>query len=82
MANCGECWALPGDECVYTTAPVSVPVTPGTPVQPVRGYHVARLVRAYRRGLISGPDLDAVLAELVVFTNATVVYDEAPDGAR
>ena len=29
-ANCGECWALPGDECVFTTAPVSVPVTPGT----------------------------------------------------
>ena len=40
--NCGECWAIPGDECVYTSAPVSVPVTPGTPVRPVRGYHVAR----------------------------------------
>jgi hypothetical protein len=34
-ANCGHCWAAPGDECVYTTAPVSVPVTPSTPVSPV-----------------------------------------------
>ena len=26
---------MPGDECVYTT----VPVTPGTPMRPARGYH-------------------------------------------
>ena len=32
QANCGECWARPGDECVFTSVPVSVPVTPGTPV--------------------------------------------------
>ena len=81
QANCGECWAFPGDECVYTTVPVSVPVTPGTAVQPVRGYHVARFGRAMRRGLISGTDLIAILQDLVVFTSATVVYD-APDGAR
>ena len=80
-ANCGECWALPGDECVYTTAPVSVPVTPGTPVRPVRGFHVARFGRAMRRGLISGPDLLAVLGTLDAFTTATVICD-APDGAR
>jgi hypothetical protein len=80
-ANCGECWALPGDECVFTTAPVSVPVTPGTPVQPVRGYHVARFGRAMRRGLISGPDLIAVLETLDAFTSGTVVYDETPGGS-
>jgi hypothetical protein len=75
-ATCGECWALPGDECVYTTAPASVPVTPGTPVRPVRGFHVARFGRAMRRGLISGQDLMAVLATLPAFTTATVVWDE------
>ena len=84
--DCGECGALPGDECVYTTVPVSVPVTRSTPVRPVRGYHVARLSRAFRRGLISGPDLVAVLQDTVVFTTATVIYDpvgtDAGGGAR
>jgi hypothetical protein len=82
QANCGECWALPGDECVFTTVPASVPATPGTPVRPARGYHVARFGRAMRRGLISGPDLIAVLETLDAFTSATVVYDQAPGGAR
>ena len=81
LVNCGACWAFPGDECVYTTAPVSVPVNPGTPVLPVRGFHVARFGRALRRGLISGPDLIAVLQALDAFTNDTVVYDDTPDGA-
>ena len=63
LANCGECWQVPG--------------TPCTP----EGDHVARFGRAMRRGLISGPDLIAVLQALVVFTNDTVVHD-APDGAR
>jgi hypothetical protein len=81
QANCGECWAFPGDECIYTTVPVSVPVTPGTPVQPVRGYHVARFGRAARRGLLSGAGLVAILGTLDAFTTATVIYD-APDGAR
>ena len=75
-ATCGECWAAPGDECVYTTAPVSVPVTKGTPVRPVRGYHVARFARAERRGLISAADFAAVLDMAIVFTPATVIYDE------
>lgn len=44
--DCGQCAALAGDECVYTTAPASVPVTAGTPVRPVRGYHAGRLVLA------------------------------------
>lgn len=78
LVNCGQCWALPGDECVYTSIPVSVPVTPGTPVKQARGYHVARFGRAMRRGLISGADLIAVLRELDAFTNNTLVYDEPP----
>jgi hypothetical protein len=44
--DCGQCLALAGGECVYTTAPVSVPVTAGTPVRPVRGYHAGRLALA------------------------------------
>jgi hypothetical protein len=79
--NCGECWALPGDECVYTTVPVSVPVTRSTAVRPVRGYHVARFGRARRRGLISGADFGAVTDAAVAFTSATVIYD-TPGGAR
>jgi hypothetical protein len=78
--NCGECWAVPGDECVYTSIPVSVPVALGTPVQSARGYHVARFGRAMRRGLISGADLIAVLRGLDAFTNSTLVYDELPGG--
>ena len=76
-ATCGECWAPPGDECVCTTAPVSVPVTKGTLVRPVRGYHVARFARAERRGLISAADFAAVLDIAIVFTSATVIYDES-----
>jgi hypothetical protein len=37
------CSALAGEECVFTTAPVSIPVVPDTEVRPVRGYHAARL---------------------------------------
>jgi hypothetical protein len=55
---------------------VSVPVTKGTPVRPVRGYHVARFARAERRGLISAADFAAVLNIAIVFTSATVIYDE------
>ena len=76
-ATCGECWAHPGNECVYTMAPAPVPVTKGTPVQPVRGYHVARFARAVRRGLISAADFAAVLDIAIVFTPATVIYDES-----
>jgi hypothetical protein len=78
--NCGECWALQGDECVFTAVPVSVPVTRGTAMRPARGYHVARFGRAMRRGLISGPDLISVLQIAVVFTSVTVIFD-SEDGA-
>ena len=47
-APCGlrQFVALAGVEGVYTTAPASVPVTAGTPVRPVRGYHAGRLALA------------------------------------
>jgi hypothetical protein len=53
---------------------------PGKPCTP-EGDHVARFGRAMRRGLISGPDLLAVLGALDAFTTATVIFD-APGGAR
>jgi hypothetical protein len=53
---------------------------PGKPCTP-EGDHVARFGRAMRRGLISGPDLLAVLGALDAFTMATVICD-APAGAR
>jgi hypothetical protein len=65
QANCGECWQVPGKPC--TADP--------------EGDHVARFGRAMRRGLISGPDLLAVLGALDAFTTATVIFD-ARDGAR
>jgi hypothetical protein len=65
MARCGECWKEPGVPCAHS--PVGD-----------EGFHVARLGRAMRRGLISGGDLVAVLQALVTFDNATVVYDVTP----
>jgi hypothetical protein len=74
--NCGPfCGALPGDECVFTTASVSVPVTRGTPIQPVRGYHVSRFAWAESHGLISAAEFAAVTDTAGSFTPATVIYD-------
>jgi hypothetical protein len=65
MANCGECWKKPGTPCAHGP-------------DGAEGYHVARLARAMRRGLISGKELVAVLQALVAFDTATVVYDVTP----
>jgi hypothetical protein len=69
MARCGECWKEPGVPCAHS--PVGD-----------EGFHVARLGRGMRRGLISGDELIAVLQALDAFTNATIVYNELPGGAR
>ena len=63
QANCGECWQQPGKPC--TRDP--------------QGDHVARFGRAARWGLITGPELVAVLADFDVFTTATIV--KTPGGA-
>ena len=74
--HCGPfCGALPGDECVFTSAPVSVPVTQDTPVRPVRGYHMARFARAESRGLISAAEFAAVTGTAGSFTSARVIFD-------
>jgi hypothetical protein len=65
MANCGHCWKKPGAPCELGP-------------DGAEGFHVARLSRAMRRGLISGPELVSVLQDLVTFDTATVVYDVAP----
>jgi hypothetical protein len=64
QANCGECWQVPGKPC--TRGP--------------EGDHVARFGRAARRGLITGPELVAILGPFDVFTTATIV--QTPGGAR
>ena len=80
-AECGACPALPGDECIYTTAPVSVPATPGTSVRPVRGYHVARFALAEATDLITAADIAAVLEAAGSFTSTTVIFDAEPETA-
>jgi hypothetical protein len=78
---CGPfCGALPGEECVVTSAPVSVPVTGDTPVRPVRGYHMARFARAQSRGLISAADFAAVTGTAGSFTPARVIFDPGQEG--
>ena len=47
---------------------------PGKPCTP-EGGHVARFGRALRRGLVTGPELIAVLQALDAFTSATIVGD-------
>jgi hypothetical protein len=64
--HCPVCAALAGEECAYTTAPVSVPVVPGSPMRPVHGYHAARLDAAGA----AGADLAGVLGA------STVVWDD------
>jgi hypothetical protein len=66
MVNCGHCGQAPGQPCAHSPAGSD-------------GFHVARLARAFRRGLVSGPELITVLQILVGFTWSTVVYQEQPD---
>jgi hypothetical protein len=61
--DCPLCTALAGDECVYTTAVVSLPVIPGTPVRPVCGYHAARL------GAAGADIVDATSPAAIVWDN-------------
>ena len=80
--NCGPfSGALPGDECVFTTVPVSVPVTKDTPMQPARGYHVSRFAWAKSHGLISAAEFAAVTDAVGSFTPAMVIYDTIRAGA-
>jgi hypothetical protein len=65
--NCGYCWAAPRIPCV-------------SPEQ--GGIHVARFGRAMRRGLISGPDLLAIVQTLGTFTDASLYLDKTPGGGR
>jgi len=67
-ATCGECWQHPGTPCAQSPSGAD-------------GMHVARLTRAFRRGLVSGPELVTVLQAVVGFTLSTVVYGDQPDPA-
>lgn len=59
---CRECFALQHAPCLRGDY--------GT-----RGYHVSRFVCARRAGLLSGEDLAAVLDDVEVLYDRTVVYD-------
>lgn len=59
LVDCGHCWARPGTPCVSGPD----------------GYHLARFARAYRRGLLTGPEFTGLIADGDVFTGATVIRD-------
>jgi hypothetical protein len=81
LGNCGPfCGALTDHECVFTSAPVSVPVTGDTPTRPVRGYHMARFARAQSRGLISAAECVAVMETAGSLTPARVIFDTGQEG--
>jgi hypothetical protein len=81
LGHCGPfCGALPGEECVVTSAPVSVPVTGDMPMRPVRGYHLARFARAQSRGLISAAEFAAVTQTAGSVTPARVIFDTGQEG--
>jgi hypothetical protein len=74
--TCGPfCGALPGEECVVTTAPASAPVTRGTPLQAARGYHASRFAWAQAHGLISAAEFAAATGAAGSVTPAAVIYD-------
>jgi hypothetical protein len=68
-ASCGYCRARPHQPCVAGGSGME-------------GCHVARFVRAARRGLITPADLDLVLAAAGdgMFDGAAVVPDGVPGG--
>ncbi len=70
LAACGYCRAgTPTQPCVFSgTGP--------------DGLHIARFAAARRRGLITAADFTAVTETAVVFTSATIVYDETLGGGR
>ena len=65
QANCGYCWQRPGRPCTGTGVP---------------GDHLARWLRAERKGLVSRAELDAVIARLDVIEARALIYD-TPGGA-
>ena len=47
--------------------------SPGRPCEGTEGHHLARFARARRRGLLTEAEFASVLADLGVFTDATVI---------
>lgn len=60
LADCGECWPGSGNPCAV----------------PGGGVHLARIARAYRKGVLSSEDVDSVMAGREVFGSATVIRAE------
>ena len=66
---------------MVTTAPVSAPVTRGTPMQAARGYHASRFASAQSHGLISAAEFAAVTGA-GSFAPAAVIYDSSASRLR
>ena len=58
MAHCGHCWQRPGRSCTISGPP---------------GEHLARYMRAERRGLITSAELAAVVARLEVIAPHVII---------
>jgi len=57
--NCGHCWAAPGQACAAA---------------PPRASHLARWLRAERKGLVTRAELGAALAGLDVIEARVLIY--------
>lgn len=62
LANCPQCWQRPGRPCTITGP---------------AGDHLARYMRAERRGLISREDLAAAVEPLEVIAGHVIIRDGA-----
>ena len=62
LANCPQCWQVPGRPCTFTKPP---------------GDHLARWQRAERRGLIARDELAAAVATLEVIAPHVIIRDGA-----
>ena len=60
QVNCGQCWQRPGRPCNRFYPP---------------GNHLARYLRAYRKGLLDRQQLAAVMATLNVIADHVIVLD-------
>jgi hypothetical protein len=72
LVACGYCWTDRGQSCRFT----------GTRARPVDGWHLQRLARARRKGLLSEADMSAVIeAAGVVLAPGTMIWADSLGGA-
>ena len=62
LVNCGVCWARGGVPCTVSGPPA---------------YHLARFMRAERKGLLSRAELESVVITLDVVAPGALLHDGA-----